>query len=199
MSRAACFMSMVVILVVGASGNAATTTGSNVSCIRDHSLIQLHARPSVVINRDWLVINNKYYSRNRAQDAWLGRIGRTNGVWRRPVLINFRTSAPQEWLDGNVNISTTVALSSAQSQQIRAAVSAEISSLDANITSNSAHNASYVLKGLTFGNSFKIKHWFNDNKHRQFKQDYMDMYGSLAKPRIVTTAWVIVRGGDEHT
>merc|ERR1711879_1091821 len=69
---------------------------------------------------------------------------------------------------------------------------------DVGITSDSAHNASYVLRGLTFEDTFRIKRWFNDNAHTEFARDYMDMYDLAHKPRIVTTVWVMVRGDPEH-
>merc|ERR1719394_1374365 len=99
-------------------------------------------------------------------------------------------------------------------------------SADAGINSSSTHSATYVLRGLTFENTWRIKHWFNraadrdedskikddfmdmyssdvsddDDKHadRQLKEDFMDMYGIMEKPRIVTTVWVLVSGEDEH-
>jgi len=168
---------------------------------KDASLIQVEMHPSVHINNDWLIVNKKWYSRKRAHDAWLGRIGRTNGIWVRPVMLNFRGNSPEEWLRENVYVSTTLTLNSAQVQKITASVSAKFPAGfggDAGISANGTHKAGYVLRGLTFEDTFKIKHWFNDNAHQEFVQDYKDMYDVVHKPRIVTTVWVMVKGDSEQ-
>merc|ERR1712176_516620 len=96
----------------------------------------------------------------------------------------------------------------------------------AGINVNSTHSATYVLRGLTFENTWRIKHWFNaaadsdeesqlrddfmdmynpdasddsdSQEESQLKEDFMDMYGIMEKPRIVTTVWVLISGDDEH-
>lgn len=184
---------------IAADSESVCMTGS---CTSGMSMIQTRASPSVEINGDWLVVNKKWYSRKRAHDAWLGRIGLTNGIWTRPVLINFRAPAPIAWLENNVKISTEVTLTSRQARQIAASIDAEIPGMgvsgSAGINHNSTHQASYVLRGLTLENKFKIKHWFNENEDARLKGDYMDMYDVSHKPRIVTTVWVLVSGEDEH-
>merc|ERR1712151_52679 len=154
----------------------------------------------------WLVVNNKFYSRKGAHKAWLGRIGRTGGMWERPVEINFRRDAPDTWLEGNVKILKDVALTSSESSEMAASLKAEAPTMglsgEAGINISSAHNATYVLRGLTFDNTWRIKHWFNSaadsDEDSQLKDDFMDMYGISEKPRIVTTVWVLVSGDDEH-
>lgn len=160
--------------------------------------------PAVHINNDWLIVHNKRYSRSKAHDAWLGRIGRTNGIWVRPVQINFRSVAPEEWFVDNVNVTTTLTLTSSQARQITASIGGGMPTAGgpvsggAGISHNSSHNASYVLQGITFGDTLRIKHWFNDDANSVFAQDYKDMYDAAHKPRIVTTVWVVVSGGPEH-
>eukprot|EP00930_Biecheleria_cincta_P009406 TRINITY_DN111153_c0_g1_i1.p1 TRINITY_DN111153_c0_g1~~TRINITY_DN111153_c0_g1_i1.p1 ORF type:complete len:279 (-),score=40.18 TRINITY_DN111153_c0_g1_i1:137-973(-) len=175
-------------------------------CSQGLSMIQLAKGSTVDINQDWLIVNNKHYSRKKAHDAWLGRVGLTSGIWIRPVLINFKLPAPDEWLEDNVNVSTTVSLDAEQVRKIAAAVDASvvtpggIVSGGAGVTHNSTHSASYVLRGLTIENTLKIKHWFNEERHNEsnhFVHDYMDMFDYSKKPRIVTTVWVLVRSDDE--
>lgn len=169
-------------------------------CSKDASLIQLQMTPSVHINNDWLIVNKKWYSRKGAHDAWLGRIGRTSGIWVRPVMINFRAPGPEEWLHENVYVSTTLTLTSSQARKISASLKVDLpmGHAAAGISTNGTHSASYVLRGLTFENSFIIKRWFNDNAHHEFARDYKDMYDVVHKPRIVTTVWVMVRGESEQ-
>lgn len=156
--------------------------------------------PAVEITNEWLTVNNHRYSRKRAHDAWLGRIGRNSGIWIAPILLNFRTTAPAEWLDQNVNISTVVTLSSEQYQNIAASVSGGFGGFkgDAGINSSSNHNASYVLRGLTLADTMRIKRWFNDAQNQEWVQDYMDMYDASHKPRFVTTVWVVDDMAPEH-
>lgn len=169
-------------------------------------MMQMSRKPSVRINGNWLVVNNKWYSRKGAHKAWLGRIGRTNGIWVRPVQINFRRSAPDMWMEGNVKIATELALTSSQSNDIAASLQADAPAMglsgSAGINSSSTHSASYVLRALTFDNTLRIKHWFNaaedNDEDGQLKDDFMDMYGASEKPRVVTTVWVLVSGDDEH-
>jgi len=186
-------------LCVAEGPQASCSSAGNLS--KDTSLIQVEMHPSVHINNDWLIVNKKWYSRKRAHDAWLGRIGRTNGIWVRPVMVNFRGVAPAEWLHENVYVSTTLTLNSAQVQKISASVSAKAPmgfGGEAGFSANSSHKAGYVLRGLTFEDTFKIKHWFNDNANHRFVQDYKDVYHHAHKPRIVTTVWVMVKGDAEH-
>merc|ERR1712045_625155 len=100
-----------------------------------------------------------------AHMAWLGRIGRTSGIWVRPVQINFRRSAPDMWLEGNVKVLTDLALTSSQYSDIDASLEADAPNMglsaSAGINSNSTHSATYVLRGLTFESTWRIKHWFN--------------------------------------
>lgn len=171
-------------------------------------MIQMSRKPSVRINGDWLVVNNKKYSRKGAHKAWLGRIGRTNGMWvaGQPVQINFRRSAPDAWMEDNVKIATELTLTSSEFSNIAASLQADAPAMglsgSAGINSSSTHAATYVLRGLTFDNTFRIKHWFNaaesSEEDEQLKDDFMDLYGGLEKPRIVTTVWVLVSGDDEH-
>lgn len=169
-------------------------------CSSGSSLIQLQSSPSVDIDNNWLKVNNKKYSRKRAHDAWLGRIGRTSDHWvaGQPVLVNFHAPAPEAWFVENVNISTTLALTSSQFRKIAAAVDFTVPTVgvsgDAGITSNSSHEASYVLRGLTFDDTWLIKRWLNDQDNREFMHDYLDLYSGLKKPRIVTTVWVLLSG-----
>merc|ERR1719464_266073 len=117
-------------------------------CLKDHSglsLLQQHQRvvsgwrSSVHINNRWLIVNNKHYSRKNAHQALLGRIGRTSGLWIRPVLINFRAQGPDEWLHENTRISTKLTLSSSESNRISAAIDIDGAPLsgNANITHHS--------------------------------------------------------------
>merc|ERR1712151_893975 len=68
--------------------------------------------PAVEIKNEWLVVNNRQYSRKKAQDSGLGRIGQAVGPFllTEPVLINFRTNPPPEWLEDNVVQTTTLTL-----------------------------------------------------------------------------------------
>jgi len=158
--------------------------------------------PAVEIKNDWLVVNNRKYSRKKAQDSGLGRIGQAVGPWlmTEPVLINFRTNPAPEWLEDNVLQTTTLTISSDQMQQIDASVEGGFGPVsgDGSISSNSTHNASYVLHGFTFSNVFKIKDWFNNNNQSELYQNYLDMYTHMEKPRIVTSVWVVARGDPEE-
>merc|ERR1712190_535970 len=95
-----------------------------------------------------------------------------------PVLINFRTNGAPEWLEDNVIQTTTLAISSDQMQQIEAIVEGGFGPVsgDGSISTNSTHNASYVLHGFTFSDTFKIKDWFNNNEQSELCQHYKDMY-----------------------
>uniref|UniRef100_A0A7S4QVZ8 Uncharacterized protein n=1 Tax=Alexandrium monilatum TaxID=311494 RepID=A0A7S4QVZ8_9DINO len=168
-------------------------------CSSGMNLVQIQKGLPVEINNNWLAVNNKWYSRKRAHEALLGRLGRTSGIWVRPVLLNFRTPAPQEWLEGNVKVTTTLSLSSAQARQIAATVDGGFGGFSGSAGLNSSsHNATYVLKGLTFEDILMIKHYFNNATHASLMQDVKDMYDASHKPRIVTRVWVMVSGEDEH-
>jgi len=160
------------------------------------------ASPAVEIKNDWLVVNNRKYSRKKAQDSGLGRIGQAVGPWllTEPVLINFRTNPPPEWLEDNVLQTTTLAISSEQMQQIDASVEGGFGPVsgDGSISTNSTHNASYVLHGFTFSDTLKIKDWFNNNEQSDLYQHYKDMYTHFEKPRIVTSVWVVAMGDPEQ-
>lgn len=193
------------ILLAGAQeATEGLATCSGQTCSKGVTLIQHKSSPAVDINNNWLIVNNKWYSRKGAHDAWLGRVGSTHGVWVRPVLINFETSAPEEWLHENVKVSTTLTLSAEQSRKIRAAVGVDFPAAggqfsgEGGITHNSSHDASYVLRGLTFDDTWRLKSWFNDEANGEFLQHFRDMYSASQKARIVTTVWIMVSGEDEH-
>jgi len=158
--------------------------------------------PAVEIKNEWLVVNNRQYSRKKAQDSGLGRIGQAVGPFllTEPVLINFRTNPPPEWLEDNVVQTTTLTLTSDQFQQIDASVSGGWGPVegDGSISTNSTHNASYVLHGFTFSDVFKIKDWFNKNNESEFVKNYRDMYTHFEKPRIITSVWVVAQGDPEE-
>jgi len=194
------------VLLVGVAQSDSVC--SSASCTQGVSMIQMSRKPSVRIDGKWLVVNNKWYSRKGAHKAWLGRIGRTNGMWLagQPVEINFRTSAPKAWMKDNVKIATTLTLTSSEFSDIAASLTADAPAMglsgSAGINSSSTQSARYVLRGLTFDSTLRIKHWFNaaksSKKKDRLKDDFMDLYGGLKKPRIVTTVWVLVSGDDEH-
>lgn len=145
--------------------------------------------------------------RKNAHGGWLGRIGRTNGIWVAPVQINWRSMGPRDWHEDNVKVATTLTLTTEELKNIEAGAHVKWGpvSADGSIKHNSSFQASYNLTALTFEDSFKIKHWFNHFLHSfDYKdpnvrkvQDYMDMYSASKKPRIVTTVWVLVSGDDE--
>merc|ERR1712176_1439230 len=116
-----------------------------------------------------------------------------------PVLINFRTNPPPEWLEDNVVQTTTLTLTSDQFQQIDASVQGGWGPVegDGSISTNSTHNATYVLHGFTFSDVFKIKDWFNKNNESELATNYREMYTHFEKPRIITSVWVVVQGEDE--
>lgn len=181
-------------------------------CAQGVSMIQrqqvLQKTPSVHISEDWLKVNNKEYSRKGAHDAVLGRIGRTSWQLQRPAMINFKTEAPHEWLEENIKISTEVTLSSEQSNQFAAAIRAAVPTVvggvagvtsgNVGVNGSSSHDASYVLRGMTIQDHFRVKHWFNEDANPRLKQDFMDMYDWVHKPRIVTTVWVLVSSAEEN-
>jgi hypothetical protein len=68
---------------------------------------------------------------------------------------------------------------------------------DGSISTNSTHNATYVLHGFTFSDVFKIKDWFNKNNESELATNYREMYTHFEKPRIITSVWVVVQGEDE--
>merc|ERR1712217_172971 len=101
-----------------------------------------------------------------------------------------------------MGISTTLTLTSNQFRKIAAAVNFRVPSAgvsgSAGITSNSSHDADYVLRGLTFDDTWLIKRWLNEEANTDFRLDYTDLYSGLKKPRIVTSVWVLVSGEVEN-
>eukprot|EP00931_Biecheleriopsis_adriatica_P104638 TRINITY_DN79288_c0_g1_i1.p1 TRINITY_DN79288_c0_g1~~TRINITY_DN79288_c0_g1_i1.p1 ORF type:complete len:287 (+),score=39.17 TRINITY_DN79288_c0_g1_i1:69-863(+) len=170
---------------------------------RGLSMIQLNGgkKASVEINEDWLIVNSKHYSRKGAHDAWLGRIGRTSDLWVRPIMVNFRASAPEEWLSENVQVSTTLTLTTEQVEKIAFAVNFDVPGVGVGggtgFDHNNTNEASYVLRGLTVEDSFTIKRWFNNHTESELVRDYMDLHDIMSKPRIVTTVWIMVKGDEE--
>uniref|UniRef100_A0A7S4V8A1 Uncharacterized protein n=1 Tax=Alexandrium monilatum TaxID=311494 RepID=A0A7S4V8A1_9DINO len=110
------------------------------------------------------------------------------------------TSARPRPRRGWRGITTTLSLSSAQARQIAATVDGGFGGFNgsAGLNHSSSHNATYVLKGLTFEDTLVIKHYFNNATHARLVQDIKDMYDVSHKPRIVTRVWVMVSGEDEH-
>jgi len=192
------------LLVAGTAAHKAEVSCRAVGCSRGPSMLQLSAgkkKAAVEINDDWLIVNSKYYSRKNAHAAWLGRIGRTSGLWVRPIEINFRADAPEEWLQENVKVTTTLSLTSEQAEQIAFEVDADIPGVGVGVGAgfdhNNTNNASYVLRGLTVEDSWTIKRWFNDHTDSELARDYMDLHDIMSKPRIVSTVWIMVRGDEE--
>eukprot|EP00928_Gymnodinium_smaydae_P064539 TRINITY_DN4783_c0_g2_i1.p1 TRINITY_DN4783_c0_g2~~TRINITY_DN4783_c0_g2_i1.p1 ORF type:complete len:295 (+),score=60.69 TRINITY_DN4783_c0_g2_i1:74-886(+) len=205
-----CVTKVVFSLAAGAALSSAAVVadgnqcvGQSDECVGDlGSLLQspkkMLAGPLVCeIQSNYIVIDNRGYSRYRAQDALLGSYGpeAANTAWIPPHL-SFVEPAPAAWLENNSYFGTKVRITSSQESQFNVDVSvSSIPMTDINASANASigHNGSYFLQELKVSSALKILTWFNDPSNAAT----VAYYKNMDRPRIVTTVWLLIQGDIE--
>eukprot|EP00928_Gymnodinium_smaydae_P064537 TRINITY_DN4783_c0_g1_i1.p1 TRINITY_DN4783_c0_g1~~TRINITY_DN4783_c0_g1_i1.p1 ORF type:complete len:291 (+),score=47.41 TRINITY_DN4783_c0_g1_i1:62-874(+) len=149
------------------------------------------------IQSNYIVINNRGYSRYRAQDALLGSYGpeAANTAWIPPHL-SFVEPAPEPWTESNSYLGNKVRITSSQTNQFNVDVktsSIPMADIDASANATMGHNASYFLQELKISSAFKILSWFNEPSNAAA----VAYFKNMDRPRIVTTVWLLIEGDVE--
>eukprot|EP00443_Scrippsiella_acuminata_P098049 CAMPEP_0115613810 /NCGR_PEP_ID=MMETSP0272-20121206/21781_1 /TAXON_ID=71861 /ORGANISM="Scrippsiella trochoidea, Strain CCMP3099" /LENGTH=309 /DNA_ID=CAMNT_0003049667 /DNA_START=68 /DNA_END=995 /DNA_ORIENTATION=+ len=152
------------------------------------------------IQKDYIVVNGRGFSRYGAQTALLGSYGSEQHLtaWIPPHL-SFTKQPEDAWLADNTIFGPAVWIET--SQESRFDVDLSITAIPAveivaGLDLNSSDSRKFYLKNIRLASMFKLVQALNTPEfeaNRTYMQEQMD------RPRIVTAVWILIEGDEAHS